>query len=65
MIEKIGIDAGKVWAKLNEKGRMNVNDLRKATKLTVKDMNAAFGWLAKEGKLTLEKVGKDFFVELC
>ena len=65
MVEKIGIDAGKVWTKLDEKGRMNVKDLRKAVKLTEKDMYAAFGWLAKEEKLSLEKVEKDFFVELC
>ena len=65
MVEMIGINAGKVWTKLDEKGRMNVKDLRKAVKLTEKDMYAAFGWLAKEEKLSLEKVEKDFFVELC
>jgi S1-C subfamily serine protease len=65
MVEKIGINAGKVWTKLDEKGRMNVKDLKKEVKLTDKDMYAAFGWLAKEGKLTLESVGKEFFVELC
>ncbi len=65
MVEKIGINAGKVWTKLDSKGRMNVKDLRKAIKITEKDMYAAFGWLAKEEKLILEKVEKDIFVELC
>lgn len=65
MVEKIGINAGKVWTKLDEKGRMNVKDLRKAIKITEKDMYAAFGWLAKEEKLILEKVEKDIFVDLC
>ena len=65
MVEKIGINAGKVWTKLDSKGRMNVKDLRKAIKITEKDMYAAFGWLAKEEKLILEKVEKDIFIDLC
>lgn len=64
MVEMIGMNAGKVWTKLDEKGRMNVKDLRKSVKLTERDAYAAFGWLAKEGKLALEKVDKDFYVEL-
>ena len=64
MVENIGIDAGKVWTKLEEKGRMNVRNLRKDIKLTERDTFAAIGWLAKEGKITLERDGKDFFVEL-
>ena len=64
MVEKIGIDAGKLWTKLDEEGRMNVRSLRNAIKLTERDTFAAIGWLAKEGKLTLEKDGRDFYVEL-
>ncbi len=64
MVEKIGIDAGKVWTKLEEKGRMNVKDLRKLIKLTERDTFAALGWLAKEGKLIIEKDGRDFYVQL-
>ena len=64
MVEKIGIDAGKVRTKLEEEGRMNVRSLRNAIKLTERDTFAAIGWLAKEGKLTLEKDGRDFYVEL-
>ena len=64
MVEKIGIDAGKEWTKLEEEGRMNVRSLRNDIKLTERDTFAAIGWLAKEGKLTLEKDGRDFYVEL-
>lgn len=64
MVENIGIDAGKVWTRLEEKGRMNVRDLRRDIKLTERDTFAALGWLAKEGKITLEKDGRDFYVEL-
>jgi len=34
------------------------------TKLTDKDLYAAIGWLAREGKLTLEEVDKEIFVSL-
>lgn len=64
MVENIGIDAGKVWTRLEEKGRMNVRDLRRDIKLTERDTFAALGWLAKEGKIFLEKDGRDFYVEL-
>ena len=64
MVEKIGIDAGKVWTKLEEEGRMNIRSLRNAIKLTERDTFLALGWLAKEGKVTIEKDGRDFYVEL-
>ena len=58
MVEKIGINAGKVWTILDETGRMNVKDLKKTSKLTDKDLYAAIGWLAREGKLSLVKLLK-------
>lgn len=64
MVEKIGIDAGKVWTVLDEKGRQNVKDIKKATKLTDKDLYAALGWLAREGKVTLEAEEKEIFAVL-
>lgn len=65
MVEKIGIDAGKVWTELDKEGKMNVKDLKKAVKLTDKDLYAAFGWLSREEKLILEKEGKEVFITLC
>lgn len=65
MVETIGINAGKVWSELDREGKMNVKDLKKAVKLTDKDLYAAFGWLAREEKLTLEKEGKEIYVSLC
>ena len=65
MIENIGINAGKVWSQLDEEGRMNVKELKKATKLTDKDLYAAIGWLAREEKVVLEQVEKEFFISLC
>ena len=64
MIEKMGINAGKVWTILDNKGRQNVKDLRKTAKITEKDLYAALGWLGREGKITMEKVEKNVFVSL-
>jgi Protein of unknown function (DUF2582). len=56
MIELIGTNAGLVWHALNEKGKLSLKELKKATKIkSDKDLYAAFGWLSKEGKLGFEE----------
>lgn len=64
MVEKFGINAGRLWTILDEAGRQNVKDLKKSSKLTDKDLYAAIGWLAREGKIDLEEEGKELFVSL-
>ena len=65
MIELIGTNAGKVWNALNEGGKMNLKALKKATKIKAeKDMYAAMGWLAKEGKLAFEEIDGEIYVSL-
>lgn len=64
MIETFGINAGKIWTLLDEKGRQNIKDVKKATKLTDKNLYAALGWLAREGKIKLEEETKELFVSL-
>ncbi|WP_106829454.1 winged helix-turn-helix domain-containing protein [Parabacteroides pacaensis] len=64
MIAKIGTNAGLVWKALNEGGKMNVKQVKKATKLVDKDLYAAFGWLAKENKVAFEEVDGNLFVSL-
>ncbi len=65
MIELIGTNAGLVWNALNEGGKMSVKAVKKATKIkTEKDVYAALGWLAKEGKLSFEEVEGELFVAL-
>ena len=62
MIELIGTNAGLVWNALNEGGKMSVKAVKKATKIKAeKDMYAAFGWLAKEGKLAFENVEGELY----
>lgn len=65
MIELIGTNAGLVWNVLNEEGKMSVKAVKKATKIkTEKDIYAAFGWLAKEGKLAFDEIDGEVFVSL-
>ena len=63
MIEKIGNNAGLVWNALFG-GALEVKALKKETKLTEKDLYAALGWLAREGKVQFTEEGKDLFVSL-
>jgi hypothetical protein len=62
--EKIGIHAGLVWTQL-EGGELNVKALKKATKLTEKELNLALGWLAREGKISFNEVEGESFVCLA
>ena len=55
-ILKIGENAGIVWNALNDLGKLDVKQLKKATKLrTDKELFAAIGWLAREEKLLFEE----------
>lgn len=62
--EKIGTNAGLVWAAL-ENGELNVKALKKATKLTEKDLILALGWLAREGKVAFNEVEGELSVSLA
>lgn len=63
MTTKIGANAGLVWRALAE-GALESKALKKATKLNDKDLFAAIGWLAREGKVTLTDTEKDVLVSL-
>ena len=57
MMEKkrIGLNAGKVWRILNEKGELSMFDLCRELGLTFEDVALAIGWLARENKILLRK----------
>ena len=58
MIELIGSNAGLVWNALDKL-------VKKATKLrSDKELYAAIGWLAKEGKLHFDESGDEVALEL-
>ena len=49
-IETIGTNAGTVWTALNT----GVKQIKKITKLKDKEVFAALGWLAREGKINID-----------
>lgn len=54
-VEAIGTFAGEVWNALNDaNGALELKAIKKATKLREKEIFAAIGWLAREGKVTVE-----------
>ena len=51
--ENIGTWAGFIWNALNEVETLGFKQVKKATKLKEKELYAAMGWLAREGKLNI------------
>lgn len=64
--EKIGCYAGLVWNALNEADVLGTKQIKKMTKLKDKEVYAAIGWLAREGKVNIEESedGKELLVSL-
>jgi hypothetical protein len=55
MHNEIGDAAGKVWRHLDKHGRTSFAALCKAAKLKSREADRAIGWLAREGKIKLER----------
>ena len=55
---RIGLNAGKVWRILNEKGELSMLGL------TFEDVALAIGWLARESKVFLRKREGMLFVSI-
>ena len=64
ILEVKGTCSGQVWNALNESGKLTVILLKKATKLKEKELYAALGWLAREGKVSMYEVDADIEVVL-
>jgi hypothetical protein len=52
--ETIGTWAGLVWNALNGADVLGLKQLKKGTKLKDKEVFAAIGWLAREGKIAAQ-----------
>ena len=64
-VETIGLWAGATWNALNDaNGTLTVKGLKKATKLNEKEVYAAIGWLAREGKVNVADVEAEVEVTL-
>ena len=60
-IQSIGESAGIIWNLLQSESRKwDYQEIKQATGLSDRIINAAIGWLAREGKLLIEetKVGR-------
>ncbi|MDE6460042.1 MAG: winged helix-turn-helix domain-containing protein [Paramuribaculum sp.] len=57
--ETIGTFAGLVWNALNEADVLGLKQIKKMTKLKEKEVYAALGWLAREGKVAFEESEED------
>jgi hypothetical protein len=58
--ETIGTWAGLVWNALDSKDALvGLKQLKKETKLKEKELYAALGWLAREGKVSLQANPED------
>lgn len=57
--EVIGTNAGSVWVALNTADALGVKQLKKVTKLKDKEVYAALGWLAREGKINIDTDPED------
>lgn len=51
---QIGTNAGVVWRLLNDNRPWSYCDLKKASGLSDRDLNAAIGWLARENKIDFD-----------
>lgn len=68
-VQSIGKSAGVLWQLLNgEHRKWSYSEIKKTSGLSDRELNAAIGWLAREGKLNIEEtqVGKRniLYVEL-
>ncbi len=57
-IDRIGDIAGKVWHALNSKGSITLTQLSKEVDAPRDLVMQAVGWLAREGKLSVEEKGR-------
>jgi hypothetical protein len=56
---KIGFDAGKIWTVLSKQQTdVDISSLVRLTRIDVKDVYAAIGWLARENKIDAKNVMK-------
>lgn len=64
--ETIGQNAGLVWEALNLGETLGTKQLKKMTKLKDKELYAALGWLAREGKINFQEAedAKELIISL-
>jgi hypothetical protein len=54
-IDEVGATAGKIWGFLVEHGKVSLSALEKGVEAPRTQVYMAIGWLAREGKVTIER----------
>ena len=65
MCEKIGATAGLVWNCLKENGPATAAQIQKKIGADAANTHLALGWLAREGKLRVDRSKKTSLYELA
>jgi len=64
LTSSIGKNAGAVWMALHVWEPVDIEKLPILTRLTVEEVAAALGWLAREGKIILKEENNQTIIEL-
>ena len=59
---KIGHDAGKIWQLIDENKQMKISDLKTTSKMDIKDLYLALGWLARENKVYFSEEDRELAI---
>ena len=59
---KIGFDAGKIWQIIEESKLIKISDLKSITKMDIKDLYLAIGWLARENKVQFSEEERELAI---
>lgn len=65
MNENIGINAGRIWKYLEEKGESKVIKMKRELNLSTAEAYLALGWLAREGNVLFIQKGIFMWVKLA
>ncbi len=64
MSDIVGNAAGVIWKYLDKNGATSVAKLTRETKIDEKNIQRGIGWLAQEGKLSIEIINRAETVSL-
>ena len=61
---RIDSDAGIIWQVINDNKDIKITDLKKLTKMEIKNIYLALGWLAKENKVLFSERENELAISL-
>ncbi|BBE20165.1 hypothetical protein AQPE_4356 [Aquipluma nitroreducens] len=61
---RIDSDAGIIWQVINDNKDIKITDLKKQTKMEIKNIYLALGWLARENKVLFSERENELAISL-